>query len=259
MAETNIIEAPSPAPTVGTSGLGHEAYARERADWVGRGLDGTAFDRAFGQAPAAAEPAPADVEPYDGGKFTPGQLAQMISDMRRVGVPDAEIEAALKADGYSDAELKPEPDTRTEGQRAFDADVPASPRDYRFDFRGRAGPDADLAKAHAELSQLAYDLAMPQTLASSALEATLDAKHAFEGMSPERVELRVRETAATILQHFRGDEGAAKTAVQDVDDLLAAASNQPLAQGLRTWIMASPEAFLTFWNWSTAVAAREGL
>lgn len=207
MSEVPTTPAAPAATFVNTNPLALDAgqTAAMREQWVSLGLDPTVFDQhASGQVPTApaASPAPAVQDPNAPAAvevlsdtktpgLTPAQAQDMAAEMIRVGMPREQVEAALKADGYTLAR-----ETRTDEQIEWDrAFAPGAPRDYRIDYMGRAADldPAQLAQANAEATQWLAAVGFPPEIGPAVIERAMDVGQALTRMSEPERELWSRE------------------------------------------------------------------
>ena len=232
----------------GQGGLSPAEWAAEKASFLAQGGSLETWNQIIGQDAATAE--------INGS--LDDNVADTIAALMAAGKSEEEINAIFAEHGI---ELTGQvQDDRTEGQREFDrlSNVPDSPTGYKLDWQGRVGEGVDLHAVNAEWTQLAYDLAVPADVAPSLIGQAVDAGQALTRLSPAAQELRVREGAAAILRHFRGDEAAAAQANATVADLLANATDQRTANALRVAI-ADPQTFLLLFNHASYLLAREEL
>lgn len=132
-----------------------------------------------------------------------------VEGLREAGVPEADITAALAADGYT---LTPA-DARTDEQREHDAVWGgAKPDAYRIDYMGRMAHQPDVtapagfdSEARAWLSEIGF----PANIGPSVVEAALDARNRLAAMSEPSRALWVGEQKALFAQLAGGPEKAA--------------------------------------------------
>lgn len=172
--------------------------ASMREQWASLGFDIAAFDAAVTGAPEASTMAAPDGEidilsPLKTPSLTEGQALEMAEALLKAGVPEAEVEAALRADGFS----PPEIDTRTDDEKEFDrAFAPAAPSTYRIEYIGRIPADTDprvLAQFNAEATGWLSEIGFPEQIGPAVIERALDASARLQSMAGPEKELWIRE------------------------------------------------------------------
>ena len=202
----------------GEFSLNPEQIAAMREQWVSYGLDPAKFD----QAAAGREPAPAAVEiaredfeaeclsPLKTPSLTEREAQELAASLIAAGVPQDQVNAALREDGYGQAP----PDTRSDEEKAFDvAFGGATPAAYHIDYMGRvpSGVDeAEVARFNGEATAWLAALGFPEQIGPAVMERAIDVSREIERMSiPER-ELWVREQAFNFDRMAGSPERAAK-------------------------------------------------
>ena len=194
--------------------LSADQSAAMRAQWEKLGLDLGEFDRAASGTPPtpatpAEEPTREDLTSLSQPSFSAAEAKSMAEELIRAGVPQEQVEAALKADGY-----RLEDDTRTDEQiehdRMFGA---APPEQYRLDYQGRipAGMEIDkLAAANTEMTTWLSQAGFSPEIGPAVLERAIDAGQAYAKMSDVDRQLWVGEQRAEFARMARTPERAAE-------------------------------------------------
>jgi hypothetical protein len=200
-----------------------------RADWIGRGLDADAFDRALtGQlAPPPADPppgnAPASSPAAPAHAWSDDHARELVADLKSRSVPDASIRSALAADGFRPDEIDvllapPAADTRSDDEKALDrAGLNAGKgADFRaVDYIGRAPDGVDLHAFNADAVAFMQAVAAPALLGPSLVEETLDAAKSYAALPEAHRELYHRQEESRVVDLWGAEkarEAYAKTA-----------------------------------------------
>jgi hypothetical protein len=162
-----------------------------RADWIDRGLDAAAFDRAMsGQLPPPAAPTPPPADPSPRAPvavWSDKHAADTVAVMRQQGVSDDTLRQHLRADGYNEAQvaalLSPAaPDKRSDDEKALEHGglEPGKAADFRaIEYAGRAPEGVDLFAFDSDAKAFMEAVAAPALLGPSLVEAVLDAGRAY--------------------------------------------------------------------------------
>jgi hypothetical protein len=177
-----------PANFNDTLSLSTDQTAAMRAQWVGLGLDADQFDKAASGAPQEpaqtddASPAALDLNSQKQPSLASGEALAMAEELIRAGVPADQVDAALKADGYT-FEEDPRSEEEIEHDRMFGA---APPSEYRVDYQGRIPAGADMAKmaqANAEVTTWLSLAGFSPEIGPAVAERAMDAGQACARMS----------------------------------------------------------------------------
>ncbi len=191
---------PAAIPEPSRLDLAPDQVAAMREQWVSFGLDPAKFDLAAagGDPTVQADPSSA-VEVLADLKIpnlSPAQAHEMVEALLKAGVPQAEVDAALREDGYEPAAV----DARTDDQKEFDAAMGgATPDAYRIDYMGRVPGSTDaagLAEFHAAATNWLAALGFPEQIGPAVIERAVDAGQRYNRMSGPQQELWRREQAS---------------------------------------------------------------
>jgi hypothetical protein len=208
-------DTPDKSAPAGSLTLAPEQVVSARAHWVSMGYSAEAFDQAASGAPVGAD-APFDAPPVQvlsdlkAPVIDQGQAHDLAATLIAAGVPEAEVQAALAADGFAPA-LE---DTRTDDQKEFDAAFGgAKPSEYRVDYMGRIPADmdpAELAAFDTVSTTWASEVGFPADLGAAVLERAMDVGQSTRRMANAERELFKREQAVVFERQAGGPEKAAE-------------------------------------------------